>query len=163
MVGGDTGAVSAAGGDTGGRIFDCMRDAVDAYSHFNAYTYAYTHIHTHACADVRSNTYANAHTHSHSHSHIHPHACADIRSNTYANTHTHAYTHIHTHSNSDPNPNIMGVRVPASSKLDPNTHAVAVTYTYSRGDRRHRPCSSDHPLGRESSGQLSCQSGEQTH
>ena len=41
VAGGDTGAASAAGWDTGSHIFDCMRDAVYAYSHLNTYTHAY--------------------------------------------------------------------------------------------------------------------------
>ncbi len=78
MAGGDTGAVSAAGGDSGVRILYCMRAAVgtctyssseaysnpDAYSHSNAYAYSYpyTAAYRHARTSSSPSTYSNPDT-----------------------------------------------------------------------------------------------------
>ena len=62
MVGGDTGAVSAAGRGTGVRIFCCMRAAVD--THTNRDSYSYSHATAYDCAPAFSNpgAYSVPHT-----------------------------------------------------------------------------------------------------
>ena len=92
MVGGDTGAVSAAGRDTGVRILGCMRAAVD------------THSHPHTAAYDRTLTFCN------------PGAYSDPHTAAYR----YAITSSNTGAHSDSDPNAVGViYTPASSKPAP--------------------------------------------
>ena len=87
MAGGDTGPDSAAGGDSGVRILDCMRAAVDTYT--NSY------------ADFNPHTVAYRYT------------SASSSPGTYSDPHTAAYRYARTSSSpaADPNsdPNAVGV------------------------------------------------------
>ena len=99
MVGGDTGAVSAAGGDTGVRIFHFMRTAVDTHSNLDTHCHSYSYSYSYA------NTFSNPGAYSDSDPHATDYDCA----NTFSNPGAH----------SDSDPNAVGVISPASSKPAP--------------------------------------------
>ncbi len=55
MAGGDTGAVSAAGRDTGVRILDCMRAAADTHCNLDTHCHCHCHCYPYSYAHTFSN------------------------------------------------------------------------------------------------------------
>ncbi len=98
MAGGDTGAVSAAGGGTGGRIFDRMRDAVDAYTNLDTHSYRDPYSHSHTADYDRTLTSCNPGVYSDLYTATYDCDPNSPSTDTYSNSHVNTYTHTYGHA-----------------------------------------------------------------